>query len=167
MSWLFDDEYQAQDKNRQYTNGEITVFWQSSKCIHATYCYRELIEVFNPRNRPWVNMSGAPTERIIEVVEKCPTDALTWRWNDPEKNKDDNSSKIRQAEKYEKGQVAGDTTSIQVVKDGPLLIKGNYKVVGTNGEELKVMPVTSLCRCGATKRQPFCDGTHLKAGFKE
>ncbi|NMB71943.1 MAG: hypothetical protein GYA22_07330, partial [Bacteroidales bacterium] len=67
--------------DRTYTNGEITVFWKPGKCIHATTCYRELIEVFNPRKRPWVNMQGAPTERIIEVVDKCPTQALSWQWN--------------------------------------------------------------------------------------
>jgi uncharacterized Fe-S cluster protein YjdI len=168
MGWLFDDEYQAADKNRQYTNGEITVFWQSSKCIHATYCYKELIEVFNPRNRPWVDMNGAPTEQIIETVDKCPTEALTWRWNDPEKNKISNDIKVKQALRIEQNQNNQNaTTTIQVVKDGPLLIKDNYKIIGKDGDELKIMPITSLCRCGATKKAPFCDGNHLKIGFKD
>jgi uncharacterized Fe-S cluster protein YjdI len=35
-------------KDREYTNGEITVIWKPSKCIHVTTCYRELIEVFIP-----------------------------------------------------------------------------------------------------------------------
>ena len=167
MSWLFDDEDLEARGNRQYTNGEITVFWQPGKCIHAAYCYRELIEVFNPRRRPWVNMHGAPTEKIIEVVNKCPTDALTWRWNDNEKNKSNPAYKIKQAIKHEQALLRDDTVFIHVAKDGPLVVKGTYDLIGANGEKIQVQPVTAFCRCGASRKQPFCDGSHTKTGFKD
>ena len=142
-------------KNRDYTNGEITVFWRPAKCIHATTCYKELIEVFNPRNRPWVNMQGAPTERIIEVVNKCPTQALYYKWNKDIKEGGDTEVQEKKEEAKK--------TELKLMKDGPLIIKGNFKIFD---EELKTMKLTSLCRCGHSKKMPYCDGTHRQVGFE-
>jgi len=64
---------------REYTNGEITVVWKPDICQHARYCWTLLPGVFDPKNRPWVNMEGATTEAIIAQVKKCPSGALTWR----------------------------------------------------------------------------------------
>lgn len=145
-------------KDRDYTNGEITVYWRPAKCIHATTCYKELIEVFNPRNRPWVNMQGAPTDRIIEVVEKCPTQALYYKWNKDIKEGKHSAPKERQEEVKR--------TEVKVMKDGPLIIRGNFKVFDEQGNELKTMKLTSLCRCGNSNKMPFCDGSHRKIGFE-
>ncbi len=69
--------------NKKYTNGEITVRWEPGKCIHSTNCTRNLLSVFNPRIKPWINMEGGTTEQIIATVEQCPSGALSW-------NKDEN-----------------------------------------------------------------------------
>ncbi len=144
-------------KPRKYTNGEITVFWKPAECIHATYCYSELIEVFNPRKRPWINMQGASTEEIIKIVNKCPTDALTYKWNrDIEK----------EAGMPEKRSEHEQKTEIKIMENGPMIIKGNFKIIGTDGKEMKQMKVASICRCGSSGNMPFCDGTHKKTGVK-
>jgi len=147
------------DKNdREYTNGEITVFWRPAKCIHATTCYRELIEVFNPRKRPWVNMKGAPTEEIIRVVKLCPTQALSFKYNkdltDSEKNKSKANTDTHEI------------PELRVMEDGPLVFNGNFTIIGIDGQPLKPMKIYSLCRCGASNNMPYCDGTHRKTGFK-
>ena len=67
---------------KKYTNGEVTVTWQPSKCIHSTICFKGLPEVFDPRNRPWVNIEGANTTQIIYKVKECPSGALTYQTND-------------------------------------------------------------------------------------
>ena len=69
------------DLTREYTNGEITIVWRPRLCIHSTGCYVDLPEVFAPDKRPWVNPHGASTERIIAQIERCPSGALSYRWN--------------------------------------------------------------------------------------
>ena len=69
----------------EYSNGEITIVWQPKMCIHAGDCFADLPEVFDPEKRPWVNPDGATTEQIIAQIEKCPSGALSYRWN----NRDD------------------------------------------------------------------------------
>lgn len=140
--------------DRKYTNGEITVFWQPKKCIHATTCYRELIEVFNPRKRPWVDMEGAPTEEIIRVVKLCPTQALSYEYN-----------KDIESENQEQPATADIEAEVRVMEDGPIIIKGSFKIYDTEGQEIRHLKMTSLCRCGASNNMPFCDGTHRKIGF--
>ncbi len=64
---------------KYYSNDDITVVWQPDLCNHNGNCWKTLNQVFDPSKRPWVNMQGADTETIIEVVEQCPTKALTWK----------------------------------------------------------------------------------------
>ncbi len=151
---------------RSYTNGEITVHWKPSACIHATTCYRELIRVFNPRRRPWVNMQGAPTEKIIEIVRKCPTNALSYDWNDPSKKSDKPGGESDlEMEEQSRQKMEGKPVEIRIMKNGPYVVEGNFRVIGPDGEEKRPMLMTSFCRCGASESMPFCDGSHRIENF--
>lgn len=149
-----------ENNDREYTNGEITVYWKPKKCIHATICYTQLIEVFNPRKRPWVNMNGAPSEKIIEIVNKCPTDALSYQWNKDITENNDNIG-IKNIEEPKDLPV-----EIQIMKDGPIVVSGKIKLTDDSGKVYKTFSITSFCRCGASSNMPFCDGTHRKIGFE-
>jgi uncharacterized Fe-S cluster protein YjdI len=153
--------------DRDYSNDDIIVYWRPGKCVHATTCYRDLIEVFNPRKRPWVDMKGASTERIIEVVKKCPTDALTYKWKDDAKNKEEEAknTKISNAIALNNDKNLKPVT-VQVMRDGPLVVQGSFLVFDSDGTLKKTMAMTSFCRCGASNNIPFCDGYHRKIGFK-
>ncbi len=63
---------------KKYSNGKITIVWKPAVCSHSTNCWKGLIQVFNPQEKPWINPEGASTERIIEQVEKCPSKALSY-----------------------------------------------------------------------------------------
>jgi uncharacterized Fe-S cluster protein YjdI len=157
---------------RRYTNGEITVYWKPSACVHASYCYRELIEVFDPGKRPWVDMNGSTTEKIIEVVNLCPTEALCWKWNDEEKNKNiDNDQfnhiNFRRPELMNLNDTVPEEqpVSAKIMIDGPIVIKGSFTLnYGGNTKNISDGMI-SICRCGASDHQPFCDGRHRKIGF--
>lgn len=66
---------------KEYTNGEVTVVWQSGKCIHSGNCVRNNPEVFQPREKPWIKIDGSSTDKIIDTVKKCPSGALSYYEN--------------------------------------------------------------------------------------
>jgi len=157
--------------DREYTNGEITVFWRPSKCIHATTCFRELIDVYNPRKRPWVNMKGASTEKIIEVTDKCPTQAIFWKYNKDldhlPSTPDEDTEELNPLSIKEAKEEKNKTAKIQIMRDGPILAEGEFKITDADGKEIKPMILTSFCRCGNSRVQPFCDGTHRQVNFSD
>ena len=69
---------------KRYSNGEITVVWQPSLCVHSGICARGLPKVFDPRRRPWVILDGFDTATIVEQVERCPSGALSIERATPE-----------------------------------------------------------------------------------
>ena len=69
------------DLKKEYTNGEITIVWQSGKCIHSGNCVKHNSNVFKPREKPWIQPEGSTTEAIRAAVEKCPSGALTFYMN--------------------------------------------------------------------------------------
>ena len=73
------------DKNnitKTYTNGEVTIVWESGKCIHSGNCVRNNPDVFQPREKPWIKPEASSTEKIVDTVNKCPSGALTFFYNE-------------------------------------------------------------------------------------
>jgi CDGSH-type Zn-finger protein len=56
--------------------------------------------------------------------------------------------------------------TIEVRPNGPYIINGPIEVRHTNGDVVPTQTRTVLCRCGASTKKPFCDGTHSKIGFQ-
>ncbi|GAA4464770.1 hypothetical protein GCM10023093_15790 [Nemorincola caseinilytica] len=142
-----------EEQIKHYTRDGLTVIWKPAQCIHSTICWKGLIKVFNPRARPWINIEGADTERIIEQVKKCPSGALSYIQNAHTATPD--------------GTIQDSSTSVEVLKNGPLMVYGNLRVKDSAGNEVVKSKVTAFCRCGASANKPYCDGSHMRIGFTD
>ena len=59
-----------------------------------------------------------------------------------------------------------DGAIITPTDNGPYHVRGTFEVVMPSGEVLRKRSEAWLCRCGGSKRKPFCDSTHSEIGFK-
>jgi uncharacterized Fe-S cluster protein YjdI len=144
-------EQNTEETRKEYSNGEVTVVWQAHKCIHSTVCFKGLPRVFNPKARPWINVSGAETQKIVDQVRQCPSGALSFYYSDAQ-------SQTESQETLE--------TKIEVLPNGPLLVYGTLTIADKDGKTIKRNKTTAFCRCGQSTNKPFCDGSHLAAKFE-
>ena len=132
---------------KEYSNDEVTVVWQSSKCSHSAVCAKNLADVFNPKARPWINMQGSDSQTIVDTVKQCPSGALSIKGDTLEST------------------ASRDDILIRVLENGPMLVNCNVTLAMSDGTT-KEFANPALCRCGKSANKPFCDGAHVKAGFK-
>ena len=63
--------------------------------------------------------------------------------------------------------------SIALVEDpqegvsGPIWVRGKMPVESSDGKEYEPRNRVTLCRCGASRNKPFCDGTHVAVKFSD
>ena len=131
--------------NQSYSNKDITVFFKPRLCIHAAVCIKELPKVFNLNKEPWVNMEGASTDEIIGCVERCPTGSLYYE----------------RINKKDKPKLQSNETLVTLMKNGPLIIHNDCKIIDEKGKEHIKKGKSAFCLCGISEKKPFCDGSHI------
>jgi uncharacterized Fe-S cluster protein YjdI len=129
---------------KAYSNPEITVYFDSSRCIHAAECVRGLPEVFDVKARPWIRPNHASSEQLMEVISRCPSGALQF----------ENANGI--------AEIPTTPTRFQSLPDGQLEVRGDLAFVTESGETMRETRVT-LCTCGQSNNKPFCDNSHQKS----
>lgn len=58
-----------------------------------------------------------------------------------------------------------DVPKITPAPNGPLIVEYPPNLKGSVEVDLSDRPKVGLCRCGASAKKPFCDGSHAKIGF--
>jgi CDGSH-type Zn-finger protein/uncharacterized Fe-S cluster protein YjdI len=139
----------SQGHRRTYETDGVRVHWDSSRCIHTGICLRTLPSVFDVRRRPWVDLQGAEAEVVADAGVRCPTGALRYERLDGVE-----------------GERPQRPTVVWPVEDGPLLMAGDLEVRGPDGEPITHETRLTLCRCGLSHNQPFCDNPHRRRKWK-
>jgi uncharacterized Fe-S cluster protein YjdI len=134
---------------RVYANDAIEVLWEPAFCIHARSCVRGQPNVFDPSKRPWVDVSTAEADAVVETILACPTGALHFRRLDGGAEEE-----------------APGPTTVDVCPNGPLFVKGDIRIEDREGNVIRHDTRVALCRCGGSANKPFCDGTHQRIGFR-
>lgn len=132
-----------------YEHESLRVTFDARRCIHAAECIRALPQVFDASARPWIAPERADADAVIAAAQRCPTGALHVALN---------SQPVP---------LPADDVSVRVVRNGPYYVRGAARVVNADGEEILADERFALCRCGASRRKPFCDGSHRASGFRD
>ncbi|MGH8108443.1 MAG: CDGSH iron-sulfur domain-containing protein [Arenimonas sp.] len=129
---------------QDYQGKDLVVHFDGKRCIHSRNCILGLPDVFIGNAKgPWIHPDAANAEEVAAIVRNCPSGALTYQRKD-----------IGLEEE------AATKNTARILENGPYVFRGDLQIAGQ-------APRTraTLCRCGATKAAPFCDGSHYKIGF--
>ncbi len=135
------------ERRRFFSEAPIALTDDRKLCAHQAFCERF------PRNAWSIAGEEQPAEDqevLMYMVRRCPSGRLQ-------------AQIPAGAEPYEEEL----PQEIAVVADGPYWVRGGIPVEAADGFQYEVRNRQTLCRCGESKRKPYCDGTHWKVEFKD
>lgn len=132
--------------SREEVRGKrVAIQFDGSKCIHSRHCVLDRPDVFVPNVQgEWIHPDRATPEEVAAIALNCPSGAITFTRLDGGPD-----------------EPAPLVNVVRVRENGPLALHADAEIVG-HGRQLRA----TLCRCGASKRKPFCDASHVTAGFR-
>jgi CDGSH-type Zn-finger protein len=142
-------EGRVEDKRENYVGKQITIHDNRGICAHAGYCTDALASVFRMKQEPWIDPDAATVKEVIATIQKCPSGALSYSIDDVEYRDRDGEP------------------AIFLAPNGPYVVSGGVELGATPLAEGASEEHFTLCRCGASKNKPFCDGSHWYVEFDE
>lgn len=128
---------------------KITIHDNRGICAHAGKCTDGLPKVWRMRVEPWIDADAADIDAIIDTIRLCPSGALSYSIDAVEHRNQKRDP------------------DITVSKDGPYHVTGCIKLNNAVWGEGASTEHYTLCRCGASKNKPFCDGSHWHIKFQD
>lgn len=129
---------------KTYAGKDVSITFELKRCIHSEECGKRLPGVFDAHRRPWVEPDASDGDTIAAAVSNCPSGALHVY------NKDGSAT-----EQFE------GPAEILARDDGPLYVRGDIQILGSDGSLISSETRVALCRCGRSENKPFCDNSHV------
>lgn len=122
----------------------VTIRFDGKRCVHARQCILGQPRVFKA-NTPgtWIFPDEASAEAVAIVAHSCPSGAITY-------DRHDGGAQ----------EMAPEVNVATVRENGPLAFRAPLAIDGAAAGFR-----ATLCRCGASANKPYCDGSHVSAGF--
>ena len=123
---------------------DLTLLYETKKCIHARFCVTGAPKVFLANVKgPWIDPDGIEVDKLVEIAHACPSGAIRYTRKDGKHD-----------------EVAPQVNLIAIRESGPYAVRAPIVL---DGEPAGFR--ATLCRCGASKNKPFCDGSHHEVNF--
>jgi CDGSH-type Zn-finger protein/uncharacterized Fe-S cluster protein YjdI len=123
---------------------KLVLRFEARRCIHSRHCVLGAPRVFLANVKgPWLFPDEIDAEELVHIAQTCPSGAITYERLDggPE-------------------EPVPEVNELRLRENGPYAVRADVDLAG-HGRLLRA----TLCRCGASKNKPFCDGSHNAAGF--
>lgn len=129
---------------------EATIHFDASKCVHSRNCVLSHPDVFVPNVvGAWIHPDAQPVEELMRIGQNCPSGAISVVRNTPAAGAMADSNGLPLV------------NTLRVRENGPLALEAELQILGVPQDN----PRATLCRCGQSQNKPFCDGSHVAAGF--
>jgi CDGSH-type Zn-finger protein/uncharacterized Fe-S cluster protein YjdI len=123
---------------------DLTIRFEARRCIHSRHCVLDAPGVFKA-NTPgeWIYPDTMAAETLAGVALSCPSGAIHFERHDggPE-------------------EAAPAVNQLRLRENGPYAVHAPLNIAGRDDGYR-----ATLCRCGQSANKPWCDGSHVGAGF--
>ena len=122
----------------------LDLIYEGKRCIHSRFCVTLAPQVFLANVQgPWIHPDALAVERLVDIAHACPSGAIRYRRRDGAAD-----------------EAAPPVNLASVREAGPYAFRAELTI---NGEPAGYR--ATLCRCGASRNKPYCDGSHHQVGF--
>ncbi len=121
-----------------------SVLFEARRCIHSRHCVLEAPTVFKANTAgEWIFPDTTDVATLVAVAHNCPSGAIHYERHDGGA-----------------GESAPPVNTLKVRENGPYALHAPILLAGEDDGFR-----ATLCRCGHSARKPWCDGSHVTAGF--